>query len=494
MSLLDLFKEFMEEEEKTSQELEDKLKDNLHFAIINKLADIDHNIALASLCKPGKYEPRTVYSIPSSEHYFDINLAPYTTILNDFTQSITSLDDYLDIARISIRESAEAAKKGESALAAIIKIFKKLKVQYNKGDSVEAFIEKNVNNNNYLKLSDESQKHAQHNVDTALTIINERINEHKSKQDFFSPIEKTFNTAKNYTLELSKNLDLIIQIREDESNLELPVDKVDSILVELVYGRINRTSVTKKLNKLRDTKKDSTTSLGKTPENNQTTFVPKVAFFQNYKINELTMNQLLENKEKHDSAVYFLSNLETIFDDARLHRAQIIPIIQKNPSLLIESKGKMKDYLNSVEKLYELIEPIVVSGIKPSNNISIYSSVDSLNKVILKEQKKSKKINILNPELITNDKDRNMFKNRFNCAKLNDEPIRKYTSRTAGQKTDIYELFSSKFGEGTYMKGKVGPAGKGIIYKIEPTSETVNIRIINYFVNQNSQNDFLNLK
>jgi hypothetical protein len=214
-------------------------------------------------------------------------------------------------------------------------------------------------------------------------------------------------------------------------------------------------------------------------------------FFQNFGINGATLKQLCADKEKYDSAKYFISSLETVFNSAGIDVKQINSLVQKHQYLLFENKGNINKYLDTLEKLFDVINPTVVSGIQPINNSSIYASQNELNNLISKEQSKSKKINIVNPEIITDEKDRKTLINRLNGNTTKDERIQKYLSRRAGKKTMLYERYSELAGEGQYMKAKLGKDGRRIIYKVEPTEDITNIKIIYYAKTHNVHDKFM---
>lgn len=369
--------------------------------------------------------------------------------------------------------------------------------KYTPGESVSDFIKNNTKTGKYQKITLEERTRTEEVVDMTKNLIEEYARLKNRHTQILSPIKATRDSI----YDMAKNLDLIKEIQLDSSNKDIPSEEIDSLLIDLIYESINRTRVNKEISKLKEAKlnynaptkekKDKTSSTNNIQDRVETApIIIDTESFHYFGINGATLKNISESKEKYESAKYFLSSLETIFYDAGLDEKQIAALVSKNPHLLFESKSKMTQHLNLIERLYDLINPLKVSGIQPTLNSEIYTSEDSLNKIIKKEESKSKKINILNIELIDDDKDRQTFENRMNCINTRDERIQKYISRKAGTKTILYEKYSSEFGEGTYMKGKLGKDGRRVIYKIEPTENTINIRIINYFKNHDQHMDF----
>ncbi len=477
------------------------LDDTLQDAIINRFKDIQENIEFGFFHIQESHDIINLDKLPREENYEKMNIELYSMILIDFAEKIDHITESFSNLK---RESDEKHRKFQQSIKEFSKIMKTKGFNYKIGDSVADFINNNTENGKYNRISSREKEKIEDVVDSARKILDENSRLNKYHLQTFSPIL----TARNSVYEMAKNLDLMKDIQLDPSIKSIPSEEIDSILIDLIYDSINRTRVKKEIAKLREARRIDEIKHVKTEEktkyispNNipqdKTSKTPIIIdrdFFHYFGINGQTLKKLSESKETYDSAKYFLSSLETIFNSAGLDEKQISVLVNKNPHLLFESKNKMNIQLNLIEKLYDLIDPVKVSGIQPSNNSEIYKSEDSLSKIITKEESKYKKINIININLITDEKDRETFENRMNCAKTGDERIQKYISRKAGKKTILYEKYSSEFGEGKYMKGKIGKDGRRVIYKVEPTETTINIRIISYFTNHNDHVNFFKPK
>jgi len=480
MSLL----KFLSKSKSETLEQSVQLEGTIQGAIIDRIRDIESYLKYVATIEGVNYKEIKLTGIKPEFNYNNLDFAPYKTVLFDVGASIDFLQDTCMVQKETLK-TYEALN---------IKHAKHMETWCNErgfiykiGDDSILFEKKNKNRLNYISASSKLKNAFKQSIDA--TIKSKNANADWKKE--LGHIMSTLLNVEIVSADLMKDFMFIENLQQKE-NSNMTLDVMNDLLVDMLYGDINRSRVLKELAKLERIKIiEEPTFVSKidvlcSQKSQQTTPETKkqmqfdVDFFHGRGINGVILKQICADEKKYFSAKNFILGVETLLSEVGIEKKWANSIVQNESKLLLESKQMMNEYLNELGQLYDIIDPNIVSGIHPTNNIELYRSKENINALVLKEKSKIKKVNIQNvEEVFTNDKDKETFITKVSSNPFDGELIQKYLSRKTNKKTIFYEKYSEVAGEGLYIKRKFG--SRRAVYKLDRINDEFNVQVITYF-------------
>ncbi len=324
-----------------------------------------------------------------------------------------------------------------------------------------------------------------------LKFTHEVISEHRQ---FISQIKtetslsnQSLNYARSLTQELQKNLNLIERLKSGQ-DVYLDDSQVEENLMKLLDGQITRGRLQKTVSNKPKANIEEVTPSGEQVGNSvpiNKEYVPKIydkktlEFLLKY---EIPLANAKEIMDFHDIEVTrdFINALENTFKNYGIQK-ELKVLTRNNPEILTLKNGYKLSYIESLEHLYDLINPAKASGILPSFNTDIYSSSEKINSFIKSITEKKNNVKILPSEKFSREKDYNNFTALLESNPYAGGRMQKWVSKGFKKvKTEMYKKYSAEFGEGLFFKMDFG--GRRCVYKLNNDGQgNYMIQVCTYF-------------
>ncbi len=448
-------------------------RDNIEGAIINVFFDIDAHIMDADMP-----DQPIVGFIPKTnklaDSYKSLDTAEYLKGCDKVREAIDSF------IRYNKEDEEEFLSDIRGELSDLESKLGRHKMKVRDGDTLKSFLSR------YSKIYDELSLQSQDTMESFFELVTDMRSFISRVKEDHSFANQSLSYAKSMTQELYKNLQMISQIK-GRSDIKLPEKEVDENIIRLLEGQINRSRLLKILSE--KPKERTIVDMPKETNNNSTTinkeYVPRLydkrtlEFLLGYGISTSKAKEIIDF---HDIEITrdFINALENTFKNYGIQK-ELKVLTRNNPEVLTLKNGDKLKYIESLEHLYDLINPTNASGILPSFNTEIYSSTEKINSFINSITEKKNNVKILPSEKFSREKDYKNFTVLLESNPYAGSRMQKWVSKGFKKvKTAMYKKYSSEFGEGLFFKMDFG--GRRSVYKLNNDSQgNYIIQVCTYF-------------
>lgn len=448
-------------------------RDNIEGAIINVFLDIDAHIMDADIP-----DQPIIGFIPKTSKLANSYKSLDTT---EYLRGCEKVKEAIDsFVRYNKEDEEEFLADIKVELSDIESKLGKHKMKVRDGDTLKSFLSR------YSRIYDELSVQSQDTMESFFELVIEMKSFISKVKEEHSFANQSLSYAKSMAQEFYKNLQLISQIKE-KTDIKLAESEVNENIIKLLEGQINRSRLLKILS---DKPKDimPISAPKETSSNNVTLnkeYVPKLYdkktldFLLGYGI---TVTKAKEIIDFHDIDITrdFIGALENTFKNYNIQKELKI-LTRNNPEVLTLKNGDKLKYIESLEQLYDLVNPSQASGILPSFKTDIYSSSDNISSFVKSITEKKNSVKILHSEKFFREKDYNNFTALLESNPYAGGRMQKWVSKGFKKvKTAMYKKYSEEFGEGLFFKMDFG--GRRCVYKLNNDGEgNYNIQVCTYF-------------
>lgn len=279
-----------------------------------------------------------------------------------------------------------------------------------------------------------------------------------SAKKLFNLKKKDIEYAQKLIINLIKDIDMVKTVRE-RNDITLSDTEVEYALIDLLTGNMT----TQRLLKTLAPKKNesftplSTNKINTTVTSNDVVYEQKIydVSTSNYLSSKgMTLPRVKEILDRSDSQriVNFVRSLDAIFTNYNIPE-ELNSLIRNIPDILTMPNGDKKLYVETLEKIYDVVSPMNISGILPSYNKISYSSLDGIIELADKMKTKSVEVKVENQDKFSKYSKINAISNFIELHPYAGKQIPKWApNRFQKDKTAIYKKYSEEFGEGHFRE------------------------------------------